>query len=506
MDTARRASLDSISAPHRSRRDTFDCARPLYKGFSRCVPQASPSSVSDPHANRAREPSVVKLTKDSDEGGAVNDGTQDAHWRVVTNDLFYLQIAGRTKAAVNLAANVAFLDLPDGRAVLPVPHSEPIFDLVEQRLGTEKVTEFRTAAGVSDTDWRGIATKIAESFRRNCPPQLEPEHYTRAAWTVLYEKARQSGPDTLSPAADKALGHLTNVVTGLNAQNGEWTERTITHLGHAQMALREGMLRNSESADNATTHELGAHLLCEMATAVLWREGIMELHDCANAPAPHGPSSPPDAPDACWMELGPGRYGLLVDGQKRAVAHLGLKTGAIFDPDTLRLETISALDSETIFDALEERVGLSRVTTFTSDDGQRQRAELEQRAAAFREACPPDQESRYYVELALLSLAPDPASPSSADLDSARLHLGKAQDALIGRDDLAEAAKQVEHARQYLPSLTDSASEQSSQSLSAAFDCDRATRAIERSVSFERGGGELSHSHSTGHSRGRGRH
>lgn len=446
---------------------------------------------------------MVKLTKDSDEGGSVNDGVQDAHWRVVTDDLFSLRIDGRTKAAVNLALNVAYLDLPDGRTVLPVPHSEPVFDLVEQRLRTDKVTEFRTAAGVSDTDWRGIAEQNAESFRRDCPPQLEPEHYTRAAWTVLYEKARQTGPDTLSPAADKALGHLTNVVTGLNAQNGEWTERALTHLGHAQIALREGMLRNSESPHNATTHELEAHLLCEKATAVLWREGVMELHDSANAPAPHAPSSPPDP---CWTELGPGRYGLLVDGEKRAVAHLGLKTGAIFDPDTLRLETISALDSETIFDALEERMGLSRVTTFTSDDGQRQRAELEQRAAVFRDACPPDQESRYYVELALLNLAPDPASPSNAELDSARLHLGKAQDALIERDGLAEAAKQVEHARQYLPSLTDSASEQSSQVLSAAFDCDRAMRAIERSASLERGGGELSHSHNTGSSRGRGRH
>jgi hypothetical protein len=450
-------------------------------------------------------PSVVKLTKDSDEGGAVNDGTQDAHWRVVTDDLFSLRIAGCTKAAVNLAVNVAFLDLPDGGAVLPVPHSESIFDLVEQRLGTEKVTEFRTAAGVSDTDWRGIAAKNAESFRRDCPPQLEPEHYTRAAWTVLYEKARQTGPDTLSPAADEALGHLTNVVTGLNAQNGGWTERTLTHLGHAQVALREGVLRNTGGPDNAPPHELEAHLLCEKATTVLWREGVMELHDSTHASAPYAPSSPPDAPDACWIELGPGRYGLLVDGEKRAVAHLGLKTGAIFDPDTLRLETISALDSETIFDALEERIGLSRVTTFTSDDGQRQRAELEQRAAVFREACPPDQESRYYVELALLSLAPDPTSPRNSELDSARLHLGKAQDALIGRDGLAEAAKQVEHARQYLPSLTDSSAEQNSQILSAAMDCDRAARAIERTASLGRGGPELSHSHGTAPSRGRGR-
>jgi hypothetical protein len=223
-----------------------------------------------------------------------------------------------------------------------------------------------------------------------------------------------------------------------------------------------------------------------------------------NAPDQASPS--PATPDACWMELGFDRYRLVVDGQERATAYARLKTAAIPDPDTHRLETIVALDSETIFEAVEKRVGLPRVTAFTPEDRLQDRIELEKHASTFREMCPPRDEPQFYVWDAMTYLFAESAGRTDSDFETARGHLGKALEALKEGDDLAEAGKQVDHARQYLPSLTDSPTDFKPHIFNAIADCDRAAQTIERNGSLQRGGAEISHDHSPGPSRGRGRH
>jgi hypothetical protein len=222
--------------------------------------------------------------------------------------------------------------------------------------------------------------------------------------------------------------------------------------------------------------------------------------------APDQASLPPATPDACWMELGFDRYRLVVDGQERATAYARLKTAAIRNPDADRPETIVALDSETIFEAVEKRVGLLRVTAFTPEDRLQDRIELEKDAATFLEMCSPREEPQFYVWDAMNYLFAESAGRTDSDFETARGHLGKALEALKEGDDPAEAAKQVDHARQYLPSLTDSPTDFKPHIFNAIANCDRAAQAIERNASMERGSAELSHAHSTGPSRGRGRH
>jgi hypothetical protein len=419
-------------------------------------------------------------------------------WLVLDEGRFSLHIDGRALAEVNLPANVASFQGESGQIdrLLPVPHSEVIFDVVEQALGQEKINEFRTDSGRSEIDWRGKAAQQAEWFRQDCSPQMEPDYYTRSAWTLLNQQARSS---ELTPAADEARHNLSRVISNLDSNQGEWSEHALTSLDRARLALRERL------REGPTPHELATHFYCEKASAVLSREGVRQRAD-SNTSAPDQASLLPATPDACWMELGFDRYRLVVDGQERATAYARLKTAAIPDPDTHRRETIVALDSETIFEAVEKRVGLPRVTAFTPEDRLQDRIELEKDASTFREMCAPRDEPQFYVWDAMNSLFAETAGRTGTDFETARDHLGKALEALKEGDDLAEAGKQVDHARQYLPSLTDSPSDFKPHIFNAIANCDRAAQAIERNASMERGGADLSHEQSTSPSRGRGRH
>jgi hypothetical protein len=106
----------------------------------------------------------------------------------------------------------------------------------------------------------------------------------------------------------------------------------------------------------------------------------------------------------------------------------------------------------------------------------------------------------------MVYLLAETAGRTGSDFETARRHLGKALEALREADDLPEAAKQVDHARQFLPTLSDTPTDHTPSIFNAIANCERAASAINRNASLERGGGDLSHSVSIGTSRGRGRH
>jgi hypothetical protein len=459
----------------------------------------------DPQETR-QGPSVVKLTKGSDEGaGNLEDGEPEAYWLELPEGVFLLDIDGKTRAGVVLHMNVGEVlgDDYDDSFTVAVPDSDVVFDIVEDIVG--RANEFRTVSGPSQTDWRSVARQRAESFSKEHPPEREAQHYCATALRHLDEKARHV---PLGTPAQEARDHLQDAVLLVRANNHEWTREARDQLAQAKKSLEGDPLTER-------LHEPFAYFNCAKALIVVERERRQDnfpvqapLSAAPQQPALSQPDASPlaSAPDACWMELGFDHYRLLVDGQERAAAYARLKTAAIPDPDTHRLETIVALDSETIFEAVEKRVGLPRVTAFTPEDRLQDRIELEKDAAIFREMCAPHEEPEFYVWDALNCLLADSAGPTDNDLESARDHLGKALEALKEGDDPAEAAKQVDHARQYLPSLTDSPTDFKPHIFNAIANCDRAAQAIERNCSLERGGGELSHAHSTGPSRGRGRH
>jgi hypothetical protein len=165
---------------------------------------------------------------------------------------------------------------------------------------------------------------------------------------------------------------------------------------------------------------------------------------------------------------------------------------SVRDSDTHRQETIAVLDSETIFDAAEKRLGIEPATAIMPEHRERVRGELAKLAAEFRDLHPHDAEPAFYIERALEGLGARDVFGTHPDVASARLHLGKALDAFRQGESLAEVAQQVDHACQYLPTLSASFSKGDQRALNAAADCDRALRSIERNRSLERGGAELS--------------
>jgi hypothetical protein len=445
---------------------------------------------------------IVKINKNSaDDNDAGVSSQQDAYWLEMPDGVFVLKADGKTRASVVMDFNAGEIMRGDGhRSISVVPlDSEVVFDVVETQLGLGPVTNFRALSGPCRTDWRTVAEQRAERFRKAHPPRTEAEHYCAAALHFLDHRSQRG---LLSSKASEARRNLQQALLSLKAHKRIWTPDACEKLAQAKRAL------GAEQLDQPLQQPF-ASLACRKAIAVLERQGIlkppiMALAERANAPAPDQPSQPQDLPDTCWVYSGRGAFSLFLDGRERAQTHHN--TVSIIDDETLRPQTIAVLDSETIFDAAEMNLGIAPVTSFAPATEALTRTAFTILAKQFRESHPEKQEPHFYTERALESLLAEQAGPTNSELESARLHLGKALDAFRDSDGLAEAAKQVDHARQYLPALSTSLWGKNANALSAAADCERATRAIERNCSLERGGGELSHAHSTGPSRGRGRH
>jgi hypothetical protein len=480
---------------------------------------------------------MIKLDDSHANTSAGSANHEGAYWLELPDGGLALMVNEEIRAEVDFAFNYGEILGWDGNRSpsFVLPFSENILEIIEDSLGIAPVNDFRTHAGPGTTDWRALAQKRAEG---EYPHPLAAKLYCAEALHVLDAK---SPHDSMHPAL-QARNNLQQARVLIAKSDYNYSPLAHLRLAQAKEFLAPKALTESKE-------QLFTRVMCEKALAVLERQRSLEQPLAVSAdkfalqdPAPEAvtsrsqPSgllsgegrlshqidgqarpvvnlsasdqtSPLSAtPDACWMELGFDRYRLVVDGQERATAYARLKTAAIPDPDTHRRETIVALDSETIFEAVEKRVGLPRVTAFTPEDRLQDRIELEKDASTFREMCAPREEPQFYVWDAMNYLFAETAGRSGSDFETARGHLGKALEALKEGDDLAEAAKQVDHARQYLPSLTDSPLDFKPHIFNALANCDRASQAIERNGSLERRGAEISHDHSAGPPRGRGRH
>src|SRR5215475_10561468 len=105
-----------------------------------------------------------------------------------------------------------------------------------------------------------------------------------------------------------------------------------------------------------------------------------------------------------WQERGDGKFVLRVAGIERAIAHTHNNTGVMLTAPNAPAYRFTAPDSQTIFDAIEQRAGIGRVEEFRNQHGTRTiipwRDMAERNAQYFRSQHPPEREAQHYARQA----------------------------------------------------------------------------------------------------------
>lgn len=127
--------------------------------------------------------------------------------------------------------------------------------------------------------------------------------------------------------------------------------------------------------------------------------------------------------DAFWTREGQDRFELCVNGRVAAVA--SLTPNAVFvGQEAMQAQNFPVLDSETIFDAAERRLGIGQVTEYRPLHLREMRKQLEVHAEEFRRLCPMEHEPRHYLARAVESLKRSPyAAVSTSGVMQAQRHL-----------------------------------------------------------------------------------
>lgn len=154
-----------------------------------------------------------------------------------------------------------------------------------------------------------------------------------------------------------------------------------------------------------------------------------------------------------WLELSDGKFSLYVDGARRAVANTGDNNASLVGGWERRSERLVVPNSKSVFNAVEEKLGIQPVRQFRNEFGPtiiNWRAMDEARAAAFRKANP--NEAEYHLNQAWEMLNAKSQWGLSTKGSEARSQLGPALTALErnGSKWTPEICERAETAREYL--------------------------------------------------------
>jgi len=161
-------------------------------------------------------------------------------------DEFTLYVDGERRARAWPDGNAALIyhDPPRPQGQMSIPHSQVIFDAVEQYLGIDKVP-FQEGARHSGLDHRANAEKAAQDFHARLPGGKEPQHYVEQARRHLNEVAAEK--DGLAKSSDTARTYLADVLYRLERSDGQWTLGARNSLQQANIAFGHNAPSDNEA-------------------------------------------------------------------------------------------------------------------------------------------------------------------------------------------------------------------------------------------------------------------
>lgn len=173
----------------------------------------------------------------------------NTYWLERDGGGFVLYVNDQQRATVNSSNNAAVIlnggSHPAGK--LTAPHSQVIYDVVEKRLGIGRVDQFRSKFGPTMINWRGMAERRAESYRRAHPGDAEPKFYLERALKMLNEQSTLGG---LSCEGAEARTHICRALMAFDRE-GKWTANIQDSAEKARSCLRD--LRGSIFEEAART-------------------------------------------------------------------------------------------------------------------------------------------------------------------------------------------------------------------------------------------------------------